>query len=116
MKIHLTSLLAVLLLSAPAGALSGRAAFVFQSAVKAARLKVVPCPGKLGNASTRCATSSAERRVTQKKLSGWKGWKQTDTWVKDSASFTSNGTDAYILSVLPKIGSSKGSLLIFSEF
>lgn len=109
-------LVSTLLLSGSGSALSGRAAFVFTSAVKAAGLKAVPCPGKLGNSTTRCATGTAERRVTQQKLSAWKGWKQTDPWRKDSASFTSNGTDAYILSVMPRIGSSKGSLLIFSEF
>lgn len=106
----------LVLLAGAASALSGRAAFVFTHAVKAAGLKAIPCPGKLGNSTTRCATGTADRKVTQKKLSAWKGWKQTDAWNRDSASFTSTGTDGYIVSVLPKIGSSKGSLLIFSEF
>ena len=106
----------VLLLLSPALALGGRAAFVFNQIVPHAGLKSVPCPGKLGNANTRCATASADASATRKKLSAWKGWKQTDPWKGDSATFTSNGLDSYIVTVMPKIGTRKGSLLIFSEF
>ena len=108
--------LVLLSLLSVAPALSGRGAFVFSNAVKAAGLKAIPCPGKLGNTATRCATGAADRKVTQQKLSAWKGWKQTDAWSKDSAAFTGNGVDAYIVSVLPRIGTGRGSLLIFSEF
>lgn len=109
-------LLLIAFLSWHAAALSGRAAFVFNSALKVAGLQALPCPGKLGNATTRCAVGSADHKVTQQKLSAWKGWRQTDRWAKDSAAFTSNGTDGYAVTVMPKIGTKTGSLLIFSEF
>lgn len=114
MKLRLA--LITLCLTCTAFSLSGRAAFVFQNAHRHASLKAVPCPGKLGNNKTRCATASADASATRKKLTAWKGWKQTDPWKGDSASFTSNGLDSYIVTVMPNIGTGKGSLLIFSEF
>lgn len=110
------TVLVVVLLTATAQALSGRAAFVFSSAMKQANLQAIACPGKLGNDHTRCASSDTDASSTRKKLSTWKGWKQTDPWKGDSATFTSNGSDGYIVTVMPKIGSKKGSLLIFSEY
>lgn len=114
-KFWKTALLLVLCAS-PASALTGRGSFVFSSAVKFAGLRPLPCPGKLGNAQTRCATSSTDKTQVQAKLSKYKGWKQTDPWKAGSAGFTSTGTDQFIVTVMNKIGGGKGSLVIVSEF
>lgn len=95
--------------------LSGRAAFVIQSVAKHAALKIKPCPGKIGNSRTRCAVTLAPKKQVQRDITRWKGWKMTDSWRSDSATFTSNGKDGYAVSVIQRIGN-KGTLVIWSEF
>lgn len=111
-----TILTLIVLLSAPASALTGRGSFVFTEVTKFAGLKATPCPGKLGNKDTRCATSSTDKAAIQAKLTRYKGWKQTDPWKAGSTGFTSTGTDQFVVTVMNPIGSKKGTLLIFSEF
>lgn len=96
-------------------ALSGRGAFVFNSVVKHAALKVRPCPGKIGNSRTRCAVTMTPKNTVQRHVASWKGWKITDPWRADSAAFTSNGKDGYAVTVIKRIGQ-KGTLFIWSEF
>lgn len=117
MRARLLTVLVLLggLSSGQAAGLSGRAAFVFTSLVRQAGLKPVNCPGNLGNAHTRCAVTLASKFQVQKKLSAWKGWKQTDPWQAGSAAFTSNGKDGYAVSAIDRIGQ-KGTLFILSEF
>ena len=96
--------------------LSGRGAFVYTSVLKAAGLRAAPCPGKLGNSHTRCALSGEPAGTVQARLSHLKIWKQTDPWKAGSTGFTSNGLDQYVVTVMNKIGSKHGTLIIFSEF
>lgn len=98
------------------GQWSGRAAFVFTHAIAAAGLKAAPCPGRMGNATTRCALGKAGPSATRKRLNAFGGWTRTDPWKGDTAGFTSDGTDGFVVTVMGPIGRNTGSLLIFSEY
>ncbi len=110
-----TLLMLTLLTLVPAQALSGKGSFVFGRVVKSASLRPAPCPGKLGNQHTRCALSGESRATVQNRLSHYKDWKRTDPWKAGSTGFTSDGKDQYVVTVMNKIGSKHGTLIIFSE-
>ncbi|SMB97458.1 hypothetical protein [Deinococcus hopiensis] len=86
---------------------------LFQALTKQTGTKAIKCPGKLGVGGTLCATSALPKAKTQAKLSAYKGWKQIDPWAHDSATFTTNQVNAYIVSVFNNL-SGKGSLLLLA--
>ncbi|WP_291426360.1 hypothetical protein [Deinococcus sp.] len=111
----LTLLTLTLLTLVPVQALSGKGAFVLGRVIKSANLRPAPYPGKLGNQHTRCALSGESKATVQNRLSHYKGWKRTDPWKAGSTGFTSDGIDQYVVTVMNKIGSKHGTLIIFSE-
>ncbi|WP_019586043.1 hypothetical protein [Deinococcus apachensis] len=95
--------------------LSPRASTLFHALLKDTAMRQVKCPGGLGGSGTACATSPRGKAALQARIGKWPRWKQTDPWVKDGASFTSDGKDLYVVSVFKNV-SGPGSLLVFTEF